>query len=293
LIGVVVKRTESQNTGAGERLQRVLAARGIASRRKAEELIRSGRVTVDGEVVTVLGTRVDPERVSIRVDGKPVRRQPLRYILMNKPSGFITTTSDERGRHTVMDLLPPGSRVNPVGRLDRDTEGLLLFTNDGDVANRVMHPRYGLTKEYLIQTADRPSEAAMRRVRDGIEIDGKRVVPHEFRIVRETAAGALLSMVIHEGMHRVVRRMLEAADIPVSKLTRARIGPLSVSGIPRGAHRELTPGEVISLFQSLHIDRDSSEPAPRQAVSSRGSKGARRTSQKGASGQVPGDRADG
>jgi 23S rRNA pseudouridine2605 synthase len=239
----------------GERLQRVLAARGVASRRKAEDLIRAGRVSVDGKVVTELGTRVDPARAAIRVDGKPVPRQAYRYVVLNKPSGFITTTNDERGRHTVMDLLPQFPGLRPVGRLDRETEGLLLFTNDGEVANRVMHPRYGLTKEYLVLTPERPSDTALREVRSGVTIDGKQVVPHEFRIVRETPEGVLLSIVLHEGMNRVVRRVMEAAGIPVGKLRRARIGPLSVAGIPRGAHRELTTGELTSLLQALHIDR--------------------------------------
>ncbi|HEX2281478.1 MAG TPA: pseudouridine synthase [Thermomicrobiales bacterium] len=239
----------------GERLQRVLAAAGVASRRKAEELIQSGRVTVDGQVVTQLGTRVDPRRSRIQVDGKPVRRQPLRYVVMNKPSGFITTTSDERDRRTVMELLPAEPRLFPVGRLDRDTEGLLLFTNDGEVANRVMHPRYRLTKEYLVLTPRKPSERVMLRVREGVEIDGKRVVPHEFRVVRETADGVLLSVVVHEGMNRIVRRMMESAGIEVSKLSRVRVGPLSVAGIPRGGYRELTAGELTSLMQSLHLER--------------------------------------
>ncbi len=252
----------------GERLQRVLAARGIASRRKAEDLIRTGRVSVDGKTVTELGTRVDPDRASIRVDGKPVKRQALRYLVMHKPSGFITTTSDERGRHTVMDLLPKGIGVNPVGRLDRDTEGLLLLTNDGDVANRVMHPRYGLTKEYQVLTPHKPSEFSMRTLRGGIELDGKRIVPHEFRIVRETTAGVLLSIVIHEGMNHVVRRLMEAVQIPVKSLRRVRIGPLSIAGIPRGAHRELTSGELTSLLHSLQIEPASqpAKPVPEPGV---------------------------
>ena len=238
----------------------MLAAAGVASRRKAEELIRSGRVSVDGQIVTQLGTRVDPRRARIQVDGKPVRRQPFRYVVMNKPSGFITTTSDERDRRTVMELLPVEPRLFPVGRLDRDTEGLLLFTNDGDVANRVMHPRYGLTKEYLVLTPQKPTERVMGRIRDGVEIDGKRVVPHEFRIVRETAEGVLLSVVVHEGMNRIVRRMMESAGIEVTKLSRVRVGPLSVAGIPRGGYRELTPGELTSLLQSLHVDRGADDP---------------------------------
>jgi 23S rRNA pseudouridine2605 synthase len=141
---------------------------------------------------------------------------------------------------------------------------LLLFTNDGDVANRVMHPRYGLTKEYLVLTPQKPSDRVMRRIRDGVEIDDKRVVPHEFRIVRETGDGVLLSVVVHEGMNRIVRRMMESAGIEVTKLSRVRVGPLSVAGIPRGGYRELTPGELTSLLQSIHLERgapDSDQPA--------------------------------
>lgn len=256
----------------GERLQRVLAASGVASRRKSEELIKAGRVSVDGTVVTELGTRVDPLRAKIRVDGKPVRRQPYRYIVMNKPSGFITTTSDERDRRTVMELLPAEPRLFPVGRLDRDTEGLLLFTNDGDVANRVMHPRYRLTKEYLVLTPEKPPEPMMSKVRAGVEIDGKRVVPHEFRIVRETADGIVLSVVVHEGMNRIVRRIMESVAIPVTSLRRVRVGPLSVSGIPRGAHRDLTQGELTSLLQSLHLERDASDKLQASGTSSTGSR---------------------
>jgi 23S rRNA pseudouridine2605 synthase len=187
---------------------------------------------------------------------------------MNKPSGFITTTSDERDRRTVMELLPAEPRLVPVGRLDRDTEGLLLFTNDGEVANRVMHPRYELTKEYLVLTPHKPAERVMRRMRDGVQIDGKRVVPHEFRIVRETADGVLLSVVVHEGMNRIVRRMMESAGIEVARLSRVRVGPLSVAGIPRGGYRELTPGELASLMESLHLDRgarDSDQPIAKSA----------------------------
>ena len=266
----------ASETRDGVRLQRVLASSGIASRRKAEDLIRSGRVSVDGKVVTELGTKVHPLRTKIRVDGKPIQRQPFRYIVMNKPSGFITTTSDERDRRTVMELLPAEPRLFPVGRLDRDTEGLLLFTNDGEVANRVMHPRYGLTKEYLILTSAKPPEQILSNVRAGIEIDGKRVVPHEFRIVRETADGVLLSIVIHEGMNRIVRRILDAVNIPVKKLHRVRVGPLSISGIPRGAHRDLTPGEVASLLQSVHLERGAAErveASPRSSPATRKSIG--------------------
>lgn len=247
---------------AGERLQRVLAARGVASRRQAEALIQAGRVTVDGQVVTELGTRVAPDQSSIRVDGRLIRPTPWRYLVLNKPSGYLTTMRDERDRRTVMDLVPKEPRVFPVGRLDRDTEGLLLLTNDGDLANRVMHPRYGLTKEYVVLTPSKPSEATMQRVRTGVVIDGKRVIPHVFRVVRESPEGVQLSIVLHEGMNRVVRRMMDAVGIPVHRLRRERIGPLSVAGITRGAYRELTDGELASLLEALHLER---APAPATA----------------------------
>ncbi len=255
------KRPASNELAAtGERLQRVLAARGVASRRKSEEYIRDGRVSVDGVVVTQLGARVDPANAVIRVDGKVVRAKPFRYGVLHKPSGVITTMNDERNRRTVMELVPSEPRMAPVGRLDRETEGLLLFTNDGEVANRVMHPRYELTKEYQILTPVRPPETAMRKVRSGIRLDGKLVVPHEFRIVRETPEGVVLSIVIHEGITHVVRRMMDAAGISVHRLRRDRVGPLSLAGIPRGAYRDLSPGERASLFQAIHLDRYSDDP---------------------------------
>lgn len=211
-------------------------------------------VTVDGVTVTELGTRVDPT-AEIRVDGKMVRAEAPRYILLNKPAGFITTTSDDKGRETVMNLVDARERVYPVGRLDRDTEGLILLTNDGDVAHRVMHPRYKLAKEYTILTSVRPTEHLMARVRDGIEIDRRKVVPDEFRIQRETRDGVLLAITVHEGLNRVVRRMMEEVGIPIARLWRVRIGPLSLGSIAVGGSRDLTGGELTSLLQALQLDR--------------------------------------
>lgn len=208
---------------------------------------------MDGATVTELGTRVDPA-AEIRVDGRLVRAEAPRYILLNKPSGFITTTSDEKGRDTVMSLVPARERVYPVGRLDRETEGLLLLTNDGDVAHRVMHPRYKLAKEYTVLTPSRPSEAVMSRVRAGVSIDRRSVVPDEFRILRETRDGVLLTITVHEGLNRVVRRMMEEVGIPIARLRRVRIGPLALGSIPLGGWRELTGGELTSLLQSLRLD---------------------------------------
>ncbi len=203
--------------------------------------------------MTELGTRVAPS-AQIRVDGRLVRAEAPRYIMLNKPAGFITTTSDEKGRDTVMSLVPARERVYPVGRLDRETEGLLLLTNDGDVAHRVMHPRYKLAKEYTILTPARPPEAVMARVRAGVSIDRRLVVPDEFRILRETRDGALLTITVHEGLNRVVRRMMEEVGIPVSKLRRVRIGPLALGSIPLGGWRELSGGELTSLLQAVRLD---------------------------------------
>ena len=238
-----------------ERLQRVIASRGVSSRRQAEEMIRAGRVVVDGAVVTQLGTKVDPRTAEIRVDGRLLRPQAMRYVMLNKPSGYITTTADERDRQTVMELVPVRERLYPVGRLDRDTEGLLLLTNDGDVANRVMHPRYGLAKEYTVLTPARPAESVLAKVRRGIVVDGKEIVPEELRIFRETRDGVLLTITVHEGLNRLVRKIMDEAGIPVTRLRRVRIGPLDLGSIPLGTFRDLTPGELTSLLQALRLDR--------------------------------------
>ncbi|HYI25059.1 MAG TPA: pseudouridine synthase [Thermomicrobiales bacterium] len=237
----------------GERLQRVLATRGVASRRASEDLITAGRVTVNGKRVTELGTRVDPVKDVIRVDGKTLRRQRPRYIMLNKPSGFITTVNDERQRWTVMDLVQVPERVYPVGRLDRDTQGLLLLTNDGDVANRVMHPRYGLTKEYHVLTGTRPSDVQLQDVRDGLLVNDRLVVPDECRLLRETAEGVIVRVVLHEGMYHVVREMMRLVGIEIIKLRRERLGPLVLRGIPQGAWRDLTPGELSQLFEAIDL----------------------------------------
>jgi pseudouridine synthase len=244
---------------AGERLQRVLASRGVASRRASEGLITAGRVAVNGRVVTELGTRVDPVNDVIRVDGKILQRQKPRYLMLNKPSGFITTVNDERQRWTVMDLIQVPERVYPVGRLDRDTQGLLLLTNDGAVANRVMHPRYGLTKEYHVVTGKRPTDVQLQKLRDGIRVNDRLVVPDECRLMRETAEGVIVRIVLHEGIYHVVRTMMESVGIEVEKLRRVRLGPLVIQGIPPGAWRDLTPGELVQLYQAVGLPVDEAE----------------------------------
>ena len=245
----------------GERLQRVLSQRGVASRRVGEQMMLDGRVQVNGRVITELGTRVNPNRDEIRVDGKVLRPQPPRYIMLNKPTGFITTVSDERDRWTVMDLVDVRERVYPVGRLDRATQGLILLTNDGDLTHRVMHPRYRIDKEYLVFTDARPSESQLQRLRDGIAIDGRKIVPEEVRLFRETAEGIAVRIVIHEGLYHVVRRMMEAVGISVTRLRRTRLGPLRIQGIPTGAWRDLTPGELVQLYQAVGLPEEDANTA--------------------------------
>jgi 23S rRNA pseudouridine2605 synthase len=239
-----------------ERLQRILASRGVASRRAAEKLIQEGRVSVNGVRVTELGTKADPRRDEIRVDNQVILAQPLRYLILNKPSGYITTVKDERDRWTVMDLINVPERVFPVGRLDRDTEGLLLFTNDGDVANRVMHPRYGLAKEYQVLTRTRPTPQQLERIRRGIVIDGRRIIPQEVRLLRESADGIIITITVQEGIFHLVRRIMDVAGIEVERLRRARIGPLSISGLRIGEWRDLTTGEQGTLFEALRLGED-------------------------------------
>jgi 23S rRNA pseudouridine2605 synthase len=229
---------------AGERLQKVLAARGWGSRRTCEELIAAGRVTVDGEPA-VLGRRVDPEHDLIEVDGAVVGTKPgLVHYLLNKPAGVVTTAKDPQGRRTVVELVPAAPRVFPVGRLDADTEGLLVLTNDGELANRIAHPSHGVTKEYLA-TVDRGpvSPAAIRALREGVVLDDGPTAPAK---VSQPSPG-VLRITIHEGRNRQVRRMCEAVGHPVTRLIRTRIGPIRDHRLAPGAWRALTADEVREL----------------------------------------------
>ncbi len=242
----------------GERLQKVLAARGVASRRAAEEIIKAGRVRVNGQVVREMGVKVDSERDNILVDNKQLARPRMRYIILHKPSGYITTTSDERGRWTVMELVDVQERIVPVGRLDRDTEGLLLMTNDGEVAHRVMHPRYGIQKEYHALVSPLPDREAIRALDAGIELRDERgqverTAPAKVNLLPVKHGEQWIRIVISEGRKRQVRRMLEAVGCDVHKLVRVRLGPLVLTGIPKSAWRDLTPGERRELFVALKI----------------------------------------
>lgn len=232
----------------GERLQKVLARAGFGSRRANEELIDAGRVTVNGEVA-VLGRRVDASRDRIEVDGIPVVvRDDLVYYLLNKPPRVVTTAHDPEGRRTVLDLVPVEPRVFAIGRLDYDTEGLLVLTNDGDLAHRVAHPSSGVEKAYLAEVDGIPSRAALRALREGVELDDGPTAPARVRLQQTRGNTAALELVIHEGRNRQVRRMCEAVGHPVRRLVRTRIGPVGDRSLEPGAWRPLSRAEVRSLY---------------------------------------------
>jgi 23S rRNA pseudouridine2605 synthase len=226
-----------------ERLQKVLARVGIGSRRVCDELIGQGRVTVDG-VVARPGQQVDPRRVRIEVDGALVPANPeLVYYLLNKPRGVVTTASDPQGRPTVLSLVPANPRVFPVGRLDRDTEGLLIMTNDGHLAQVLTHPSHGVDKEYVAEVRGAPGPGALRRLRQGVQLEDGVTAPARVGVV----APGVLRLVIHEGRKRQVRRMLEAVGHPVVRLVRTRIGPVSDTKLGPGSWRPLDAREVRRL----------------------------------------------
>jgi 23S rRNA pseudouridine2605 synthase len=242
------ERGRAREHAPAERLQKVLARAGFGSRRACEELIAAGRVTVDDEVA-VLGRRVDPDRSHIAVDGIPVSvRGELVYYLLNKPTRVVTTAKDPEGRPTVLELVPLEPRVFPVGRLDFETEGLLVLTNDGELAHRLTHPRGAVEKAYLAEVDGVPSRGTLRRLRDGVALDDGVTAPARARVVQAHGDGAALELVIHEGRNRQVRRMCEAVGHPVRRLVRTRIGPVSDHTLGPGAWRPLRLAEVRALY---------------------------------------------
>jgi 23S rRNA pseudouridine2605 synthase len=250
-----------------ERLQKVLARAGVASRRKCEELIRQGRVRVNGQVVTQLGTKVNQAQDTIEVDGRLVTSEIKVYILLHKPRGYLSDTLDFRGLPSALSLIPGGERLYPVGRLDARSEGLLLLTNDGELAHRLTHPRYEHEKEYLALVEGEPTEATLRRMLEGVEQDGevlqadtverlKRLGP-EARIHgwEEAPRGMTwLRIILHEGKKRHIRRMCAALGHPVRRLIRIRIGPLELRDLPVGKWRYLTEREVKRLYNVKTFD---------------------------------------
>jgi len=237
------------------RLQKLLAQSGVASRRKCEELMLEGRVEVDGEVVTRLGTKVDPRVAVIRVDGK--RLPPMSenvYLALNKPRGVVSTMSDPQGRPSLSDLVANRpERLFHVGRLDTDTEGLLLLTNDGDFAQRIAHPSYELDKTYVAEVEGVVPPATVKQVRTGVTLDDGPVEVHSFKVVTSTRDRSIVELVIHEGRNRIVRRLLDQVGHPVTRLTRTAIGPVRLQSLKAGELRDLTAAELGVLLDAARM----------------------------------------
>lgn len=240
-----------------ERLQKILAQAGIASRRKSEQLILDGRVEVNDRVVTELGVKADPKIDIIKVDGQLIKQERKVYLLFHKPKGVITTLSDPKGRKTVADFLKKiPERVYPVGRLDYDTEGLLLLTNDGDFAQTMMHPSNEIPKTYYVHVKGVPHGTVLEKLKAGVELDDGLTAPAEVEYVdvMPDRNESIISLTIHEGRNRQVRRMFEAVSYPVRRLQRVQYGFLTLEGVSRGNHRHLTKEEINNLLQSVTVN---------------------------------------
>jgi len=235
------------------RLNKALSAAGLGSRRAVEDLVRAGRVSVDGEVVQDLGRRVDPAHDRVTVDGsRVVLDERRRYWLLNKPAGVISTAADPSGRPTVVGLVPDQPRVFPVGRLDRDTEGLLLLTNDGPLAYRLTHARYGVEKRYLAEVERLPADAPAR-LRKGVELQDGLAKPLRVRVVAGAGRRRMIEVVLVEGRNREVRRLLEAVGAPVRRLVRTAVGPIRLTGLAPGEFRALRPDEIRGLYRAIGL----------------------------------------
>ncbi len=241
------QRQEDGPLGA-ERLQKVLASAGVGSRRDCEELIREGRVEVDRQVVTELGTRVDPLAHEIRVDGEALRRPKRLYFAVNKPSGVVTTNYDPSGRPRVVDLVPTEERVFAVGRLDRGSEGLILVTNDGEFANRLTHPRYGVTKTYLVRVAGNPSQTELAKLRRGVHLAEGFCKVESLQVKGKHKGSTDMIIVLSEGRNREIRRILARVGHKVVRLKRLAVGRLKLADLPLGAWRRLMPTEINGLL---------------------------------------------
>lgn len=239
----------------GVRLQKVLAAAGVGSRRHCEELIGAGRVEVDGQTVRRFGARVDPEHQIIRVDGKRIpSRQDIVYLAFNKPPKVLTAMSDDRGRRTVADFLGDrAERLFHVGRLDYDTEGLMLLTNDGELAHRLAHPSYEVAKTYVADVPGPVSRDLGRRLATGVELEDGVAIADRFRVLEQAGSRALVEITLHEGRKHIVRRMLAEAGHPVSRLVRITVGPVKLGGLRPGATRDLTTEEIGELYAAVGL----------------------------------------
>jgi 23S rRNA pseudouridine2605 synthase len=251
--------------GGPERVQRTLARAGFGSRRGVEDLIRAGRVQINDQVA-VLGDKADPVRDRVSVDGVPVATHPgLRFFALNKPSGVTTTLRDVHAERSLASYLPAGPRVFPVGRLDRESEGLLLLTNDGDLAHRLQHPRYGVEKEYLVEVEGSLSRRAVSSLAAGVPLEDGMAAPIRIGKVERAGDRSSVRLVMAEGRKRVVRRMMEAVGFPVKRLVRVRVGPVRLGDMGPGRVRPLLPDEVAALYRQTGLDR----ARPRRADSKR------------------------
>jgi 23S rRNA pseudouridine2605 synthase len=248
-------RDDLADVPGGVRLQKVLAAAGVGSRRHCEELIGAGRVEVAGQIVRRFGARVDPENQIIRVDGKRIpSRQDVVYLAFNKPVKVLTAMTDDRGRATITDFLGDrAERLFHVGRLDYDTEGLMLLTNDGELAHRLAHPSYEVAKTYLADVPGSIPRDLGRRLATGVELEDGVAVADKFRVIEQAGGRALVEVTLHEGRNRIVRRMLAAVGHPVSRLVRISVGPIKLGNLPPGDTRDLTTKEIGELYAAVGL----------------------------------------
>jgi len=237
-----------------ERLQKYLSRAGVASRRAAEEVIRAGRVAVNDQVVTVMGVKVDPDRDVITVDGRTVKLTAVtRTVMLHKPYGYVCTTSDPEGRRVVTELLGKmPDRLYPVGRLDYDATGLLLFTNDGELAYRLTHPSYQVPRTYRVTVSGEVSKETLRTLAAGVDLDGRAVYP-EVQVNKREPEKTILEITVHEGRYHLIKRLLDKVGHPVVKLKRIALGPLRLEGLSRGTFREVTGREMAALKAGVDL----------------------------------------
>lgn len=232
------------------RLQKFMAECGVASRRKCEEIIEQGKVKVNGHIAHI-GDKVNPKKDLVTVRGKKINKDERKYyIMLNKPRGYVTTVSDELGRKTVMDLVDVDARVYPVGRLDKDSEGLLILTNDGSFANALTHPKHNYAKVYRVTVRPAVNDEILNKLRSGIEIDGRKTAPCDVNIITEEEGRVVLEFILREGRNRQIRKMCEAVNLEVARLKRISIGPVKLGMLQTGKTRRLTDNEVKKLLRS-------------------------------------------
>lgn len=257
-----------------------MARAGIGSRRKNEDVIRAGRVAVNG-VTATLGDSADPNTDTITLDGEPIRFQKYRYIMLNKPKGVISSTDDEEGRETVRDLVDVEGHLFTIGRLDKQSEGLILLTNDGELAHRMTHPRYGHAKEYAVWVERKPSREDLDRWREGVDLEGKRTLPVQIKVVDDSGYTTQLRITMREGRKRQIRKVASMLGHPVRKLVREKIGPVRLKDLPQGQWRELSDREVKSLYKAARVDSPQKRHFQKKPSGGRGnSRGGKRSSKR-------------